>query len=98
MLPGTPHSLECCRGLHGAQEAEQKVKRWPIGVGFEPGIERAAAVHSWLVDSAISHCEKLRRVLELESWIRDAHDCPILARALERWQAERDELVAELDL
>lgn len=51
-----------------------------------------------LVDSAISHCEKLRRVLELESWIREAHDCPLLARASERWQAEREELIAELEL
>lgn len=50
------------------------------------------------VESAISHCEKLRRVLELEAWIREASVHPILARACERWQAEREQLLAELEL
>ena len=53
---------------------------------------------SLMVDSAISHCEKLRRVLELEDWIREARDHPILARAAERWQEERDQLIAELEI
>jgi hypothetical protein len=57
-----------------------------------------SGVRSLVVDRAISHCEKLRRVLELETWIRDAHDCQFLERATERWQAERDELIAELEL
>jgi hypothetical protein len=50
------------------------------------------------VDSAISHCEKLRRVLELEQWIRDACADPILAAPCRRWQAEREHLLAELHL
>jgi len=50
------------------------------------------------VDSAISHCKKLRRVLELEDWIREARDCPVLAGASHRWQAEREQLIAELAL
>ena len=67
-------------------------------MGSGHGIPRAADARSLVVDSAISHCEKLRRVLELESWIREAQDCPLLARAAERWQAEREELLAELEL
>ena len=51
-----------------------------------------------LVESAISRCEKLRRVLELEAWIHEAQDSPILARAAHRWQVERAELMAELEL
>ena len=54
--------------------------------------------HSLLVDTAISHCEKLRRILELESWIQEAQAHPILAQAAERWQAERAQLIAELQL
>ena len=69
-----------------------------MGRDWDYGILRAGGAHSLMVDSAISHCEKLRRVLELESWIREAHDCPMLARAAERWQAEREELIAELEL
>ena len=69
-----------------------------MDTGSDHGIARAVDARSLLVDSAISHCEKLRRVLELETWIRDAHDCQFLARAVERWQAEREELIAELEL
>ena len=58
----------------------------------------AADAQSLLVDSAIGHCEKLRRVLELESWIQEAQSHPILAQAAERWQAERAQLLAELQL
>jgi hypothetical protein len=50
------------------------------------------------IDSAISHCEKLRRVLELEQWIRDACTDPILAASCRTWQAEREHLLAELNL
>ena len=53
---------------------------------------------SIMVESAISHCEKLRRILELEAWIREARVQPLLARACERWQAERERLLAELEL
>jgi hypothetical protein len=51
-----------------------------------------------LVDSAISHAEKLRRVLELEEWIDGARDLPELATACRRWQEERAQLLAELHL
>jgi hypothetical protein len=50
------------------------------------------------IDSAISHCEKLRRVLELEQWIREACADPILAAPCRKWQAERENLLAELHL
>lgn len=53
---------------------------------------------SLLVDTAISHCEKLRRVLELETWIQEAQHYPILAGAVERWETERAQLIAELQL
>lgn len=53
---------------------------------------------SLLVDTAISHCEKLRRVLELEAWIQEAQHYPILAGAAERWEAERVQLITELQL
>ena len=53
---------------------------------------------SLLVDSAIGHCEKLRRILELEAWIREAREHPILSRAADRWQQERDQLMAELEI
>ncbi|HVN44859.1 MAG TPA: hypothetical protein VMT66_06360 [Steroidobacteraceae bacterium] len=51
-----------------------------------------------VVDSAISHCEKLRRILELEAWIREARELPFLAGAAERWQTEREQLIAELQI
>ena len=72
-----------------------QVKQSPMGMASDSGTPRVADA---LVDSAISHCEKLRRILELEGWIRAAHDCPILARASERWQAVREQLLAELEL
>jgi hypothetical protein len=53
---------------------------------------------SLLVDSAISHCEKLRRVLELEEWISGVRDNPILATTCRRWQEERAQLLTELHL
>ncbi len=53
---------------------------------------------SLLVDSAISHCEKLMRVMKLEEWISGARDNPILAAACRRWQEERAELLTELHL
>ena len=60
--------------------------------------ESYAASESLLVDSAIGHCEKLRRVLELEAWIREAREHPILGGAAERWQAQREQLLAELEI
>jgi hypothetical protein len=53
---------------------------------------------SLVVDGAISHCETLRRILELEAWIREARVHPILERACARWQAEREQLMAQLGL
>jgi hypothetical protein len=50
------------------------------------------------IDTAIRHCEKLRRVLELEQWIRDACADPILAAPCRTWRAERENLLAELQL
>ena len=73
------------------------MKHWPeerVADIIIAGID----AESLLVESAISRCEKLRRVLELEGWIDGAHDSPILARAVERWRAEREELMAELAL
>ena len=61
-------------------------------------VSMSGEAHSSLVDTAISHCEKLRRVLELEAWIQEAEDHPILAHAAERWQAERAQLIEELQL
>jgi hypothetical protein len=53
---------------------------------------------SLLVDTAISHCEKLRRVLELEEWINGARDLPMLATTCRKWQEERAQLLADLNL
>jgi len=68
----------------------------------ELGITHAAAgeadSQSLAVDSAIGHCEKLRRVLELEAWIREARGQPILAPVCEEWRAEHGRLLAELHL
>lgn len=53
---------------------------------------------SSLQDTAISHCEKLRRVLELEEWINASRGVPMLASACRRWQEERAQLLIELRL
>jgi hypothetical protein len=50
------------------------------------------------VDSAISHCEKLRRVLELEEWIKDASADPLLAAPRRTWELEHEQLLRELNL
>jgi hypothetical protein len=50
------------------------------------------------IDTAIRHCEKLRRVLELEQWIRAACADPILAAPCRTWRAERENLLVELQL
>ena len=68
----------------------------------EPAIPRDAGCDAdtpeLVVDSAIGHCEKLRRVLELETWIREVRDQPILAPVCEQWWAEHERLLAELEL
>jgi len=62
----------------------------------------AGTVHSGdassLQDTAISHCEKLKRVLLLEEWINGTRGDPLLASASHRWQEERARLLAELNL
>ena len=51
-----------------------------------------------VLDSAISHLERLRRVFALEEWIRDAGDDPLLAASCRRWRSEREQLLAELSI
>jgi len=68
------------------------------GSDIPPSIARDADTGSLLVDSAISHCEKLRRVLELEEWINGTPDDPILAATCRKWKKEREQLLSELHL
>ena len=63
-----------------------------------PSIARGGDTGSLLVDSAISHCEKLRRVLELEEWINGTSDNPLLAATGRKWKEEREQLLSELHL
>jgi hypothetical protein len=63
-----------------------------------PRIARGDDTSSLLVDSAISHCEKLRRVLELQEWIDGTSDDPLLARTCRKWKEEREQLLRELHL
>jgi hypothetical protein len=51
-----------------------------------------------LVDSAIGRLERLRRVFELEEWIRGAAEDPLLAAPCARWRSERAQLLGELNL
>ena len=66
--------------------------------GNEAGPARATAVTTLPLDSAISHCEKLRRVLELEEWINGARDDALLVGTCRTWQLEREQLLFELQL
>jgi hypothetical protein len=62
-------------------------------------IARSGDASSLLVDSAISHAEKLRRVLQLEQWINGTTpDNPLPAATRRKWQEERAQLLAELRL
>jgi hypothetical protein len=63
-----------------------------------PSIARAGDTGSLLVDSAISHCEKLRRVLELEEWINGTSDNPLFTATCRKWKEEREQLLGELHL
>src|SRR5205823_9156013 len=58
----------------------------------------AADPRSLLVDSAISHAEKLRRVLQLEEWINGTPDTPMFEATRRSWQAQRERLLGELHL
>jgi hypothetical protein len=68
------------------------------GSDIPHGIARDGDTGSPLVDSAISHCEKLRRVLELEEWINGMPDDPMLAATCRKWRKEREQLLSELHL
>jgi hypothetical protein len=68
------------------------------GSDIPPSIVRGGDTSSLLVDSAISHCEKLRRVLELKEWIDGTSDNPILATTCRKWREERAQLLRELRL
>jgi hypothetical protein len=68
------------------------------GSDIPPRIARGGDTSSLLVDSAISHCEKLRRVLELQEWIDGTHDDPLLATTCRKWKEEREQLLRELHL
>jgi hypothetical protein len=75
-----------------------QVTRLFSGTDLADSIEGDAGGSSLLVESAIIHCEKLRRVVELEEWISGARDNPILAATCRRWEEERAQLLAELHL
>ena len=68
------------------------------GSDIPPSIGHRGDTGSLLVDSAISHCEKLRRVLELEEWINGTPDNPILVATRRKWKEEREQLLSELHL
>lgn len=61
-------------------------------------IARAGDAASLLLDSAISHCENLRRVLQLEEWINATPDNSIFGPTRRKWQEQRDRLLTELQL
>ena len=61
-------------------------------------IARSGDASSLLIDSAISHAEKLRRVLQLEQWINGTPENPLPAATCRKWQDERAQLLAELRL
>jgi hypothetical protein len=62
------------------------------------GVAGAGDPSSFLVDSAISHAEKLRKVLQLEEWINGTPDTPMFAATRRRWQEQRKRLLGELQL
>ena len=75
-----------------------RATRRASGSDIPPSTARDGDTGSLLVDSAISQCEKLRRVLELEEWINGMADDPILAAACRKWKDEREQLLSELHL
>jgi hypothetical protein len=68
------------------------------GSDIPASIAHGGDTSSLLVDSAISHCEKLRRVLELEEWIIRTPDDPTLAATCRKWKEEHEQLLSELHL
>jgi hypothetical protein len=76
-----------------------QVTRMTAGRAIPDRMAPGAGSDSLLVDSAISHAEKLRRVLELEEWINNVTpDDPLLLTTSRKWRAEREQLLAELRL
>ena len=74
-------------------------------MGHEQAIDAISQAANWregsqdlLVDTAISHLEKLRRVVMLEQWIRNAANDPLLASTRLAWHREREQLIGELHL
>lgn len=74
-------------------------------MGHEQRIDAISRVATWqqgsqdlLVDTAISHLEKLRRVVMLEEWIRNAANDPLLTGTCREWHKERKQLIDELHL
>src|SRR5260370_4488157 len=61
-----------------------------------PSIARGGDTSSLLVHTAISHCEKLRRVLELQERIDGTPDHPVIATPRRRWKQQRDRLLRPL--
>ena len=66
--------------------------------GVAAGPAAGSATRANPVDTAIGRCEKLRRVLELEEWICASRDNALLASTCRAWQAEREQLLAQLNL
>jgi hypothetical protein len=66
--------------------------------GVAAGPVASSAPQASPVDTAIGRCEKLRRVLELEEWISAGLSNELLVSTCRAWQAERQELLAQLDL
>jgi len=75
-----------------------RATRRASGSDIPPSTARDCDTGSLRVDSAISHCEKLRRVLELEEWINGMPDDPILAATGRKWKDGREQLLSELHL
>jgi hypothetical protein len=75
-----------------------RAKRRDSGSDIPPRSARGDDTSSLLLDSAISHCEKLRRVLELQEWIDGTADNPLLAATCRKWKQEREQLLRELHL
>jgi hypothetical protein len=88
----------CGTQIPGEILMNDRATRRVSGSDIPPGIARGGDASSLLVDSAISHCEKLRRVLALEEWINGTPDNPILATTCRKWKEEREQLLRELHL
>jgi hypothetical protein len=74
-------------------------------MGHEQRIDDVSHVATWqqgsqdlLVDTAMNHLGKLRRVVMLGEWIRNAATDPLLAGACREWHKEREQLIDELHL